>query len=288
MSREFFKKQLDEEIWKDCDGFNAKEHNINDLSNDDVLKHEYNRLIDTNHCLAEQYRSCKQANDKLTKENESLRRSLKECEILLQNRLERENDTWNEMEVIHFELKERFKTSQIELKRYQSLTNQQNKQIEDLQKHITQCNTTQQQHLLVEDAELYDRVKLPQNIDTTERLSGCLDSTLKVLHSQLSECLSPSMFLLWKKWIFALMQHFENKLNSYKLQNNESTDCNQPANISLAYNEPRVIVKYKNKKRNKKDSKAHKLSRRRSTSSHQSHKKRVLSTHKCQNRRNSN
>merc|ERR1712228_959827 len=65
------------------------------------------------------------------------------------------------------------------------------------------------------------------------------------------------MFTLWNKFIFALMQHFENKLSALKQSEHVCLCISDQGIIPISYNQkqPRVVVKYKNKKKHKKDSK---------------------------------
>ena len=273
-------------------------------SNYEILKQEYDRLIETNHCLAEQYGKCQREKEKLMKDNIELKQSLKECEIIIQNKMRSDNETWNEMETVHYELKQRFKTAQIEIQRFKSLVDQQNEQIKELEKLLKVQNhkkttSKQTEHRLRDEIKMYkteinsikSAFKKSQQIihqkqsqidslskqnksniprPTTSpihgidgNLNGALGTTLKILHEELYQSLRPKIFILWKKWIYALMQHFENKLKkTVEFQQNEQLtfqnfkndldfDGNPATNkVPLRlYNEPRIIVKYKKKRK---------------------------------------
>ena len=105
------------------------------------------------------------------------------------------------------------------------------------------------------------------NVRSSSDLDGCLAATLEILHQQIHRALPPRIVLLWKKWIYALMQHFENKLTALTQTQRQIRDHSPsprpevvPLSMisagtaesaeSITFCKPRVVVKYK-KKRNK-------------------------------------
>ena len=249
---------MDEATWTD----EVSNENISteSQSDDTTINEEYKKLIETNDCLAKQYEACRQQKDSLFAENQSLKQSLKECESMLQRKMSHDNNTWNEMETIHFDLNEKYKSSQIEIKRTNKVIQAQNKEINDLTKIIKKQKERKQHTKQMQQCDVRNyqneietlRNKIERSHHTepcTNGLSGCLAETLKILHRQFNESLSSQMFLLWKKFIFALMQHFESQLSDLKESDNAHRCVNEPVIMPISYQEPRVVVKYKNKKK---------------------------------------
>ena len=268
--------------------------------------------------MAEQYGRCQTEKDKLIKENIELKQSLKECELMLTKKMKSDNETWNEMETFHYELKERLNVTQLELQRYKSLAEQQLQQIHSLEKLLT-ANNEQNTSSKQTENRLRDEIKMHQTkikslkstlsksqqiihdkqckinklsklqksktkkktfISSSNKpikpimspiennLDGTLGATLKILHEELYQSLRPQIYLLWKKWIYALMQHFENKLSALNINHYHGTDIDISQSIQQLddiysnvedkihqknplriYNEPRVIVRYKKKRK---------------------------------------
>ena len=333
MSQKFFQQQLaEQELWKSDDdiewnstanlnlkypsNINTFKPNINapiaNPSSYSILKQEYDKLIETNHSLAEQYGRCQTEKDKLSHENTELKQSLKECELMLTKKMKSDNETWTEMETVHYELKEMLNNTQSELQKYKSLSESQVSQIRRLDNLLNGQNersTTSKQtenrlrdEIKMQKAEIASlksslsksqeiihgkqsqinklsklqsptqkrkhRQKQKQKIPmvspiNSNKLDGTLGATLKILHNELYESLQPQQYLLWKKWVYALMQHFENKLNALNtnqyhdnyddiaqsIQQLDDIYSNVQNSPLRTYNEPRVIVKYKKKRK---------------------------------------
>ena len=96
-----------------------------------------------------------------------------------------------------------------------------------------------------------DRSIFVKDIQSNNDLDGCLASTLEILHEAIHQALPPRIVLLWKKWIYALMQHFENKLVALKQTQRQIRDLPLRSMVatdsadSITFYEPRVVVKYK-------------------------------------------
>ena len=138
-------RELEQNIWREDDDEYIPTNPVSLHSDYDLLKEEYNKLIETNHTLASQYEITKKQKEQLLSENNTLKQSLSECEKIIQQKMQNDNDTWTEMESVHYDLANQFKYAQTEIIHLKTLIKQQNQEIEQLHKELT-CNNNNSTH----------------------------------------------------------------------------------------------------------------------------------------------